>query len=761
MVLRGWGEFPGHRETESGIVVFANVESDRKPAISFGGYGPCLTTSKFQFICILLPMARNSRFTVAKKFLPLLAGMIFACLFVAPLHAQTGADSVSVDENGDSVVVTVHAPLEPGPAPEVYNAENTTVTTPEIAITSVPITIEFEYTGNKEYLRENAAHFFINGKSRLVEMKEGKGSLEYDLAGESSVKIESDTHALEVVREFNPIPLWLSIIPPLLAIIMALVFREVITALFTGIFVGGAIIHVSLVGIWGVPKGLLTVLDTYILDAVADKDHVSVVLFSMLIGGIVAVISRNGGMKGVVDKVSRYAKTAISGQVATWFLGVAIFFDDYANTLVVGNTMRPVTDRLRISREKLSYLVDSTAAPISAVAFITTWIGAELGYIEGGLDKIAMAGHTVPGDPSPYGIFISSLQYSFYPLLTLIFMLMLVLRNRDYGPMLKAERRARTTGQVSKSAVGEPIDREKEQELDDLEPVRGAKPNAWHAFIPILVVILGTVIGLWATGMDSLRGDWASDPAAKAAYDGSGFFGKVSLIIGASNSYAALLWSSLSGLLVAILITLARGLMSLEQTIESVLGGFKTMMHAMIILILAWSLAGVTDDLHTAEFITQILGSSISPYLIPTITFLLAAVVSFSTGSSWGTMAILYPLIIPATWEVSLAAGIAPEAIMPLLHNTVACVLAGSVLGDHCSPISDTTILSSLASSCNHIDHVRTQMPYALTVGAVSVLAGTLPGAYGVPFWITFPVSLGLLYLIIQVFGKPVTPARA
>ncbi|MEM6273244.1 MAG: Na+/H+ antiporter NhaC family protein [Bacteroidota bacterium] len=678
-------------------------------------------------------------------------------LISAPLHPWAQSDSLP-NALSDSVGVAVPPLLQPGPPPEIYDRTNLEIVMPEVAIASVPIEIEFSYTGKAEYLRDNSAHFFINGESHLVEMEDGRGTLAYDLAAETTVVIEAETHS--VVQEFNPIPLWLSIIPPLLAILMALLFREVITALFTGIFVGGAIIHVSLISFWGIPKGILTVLDTYILDAVADKDHVSVILFSMLIGGIVAVISRNGGMKGVVDRVSKYARTAISGQLATWFLGVAIFFDDYANTLVVGNTMRPVTDRLRISREKLSYLVDSTAAPISAVAFITTWIGAELGYIEGGLGKIVAAGHAIPGDPSPYGIFISSLQYSFYPLLTLIFMLMLVLRNRDYGPMLKAERRARTTGQVSRPTTDEPLDREKGQELDDLEPVRGAQPNAWHAAIPILVVILGTVVGLWFTGMESLRADWVGDPTEKAAYDGSGFFGRVSLIIGASDSYSALLWSSLSGLLVAIFITLGRRLMSLEQTIESVLGGFKTMMHAMIILVLAWALAGVTDDLHTAEFITQILGSSISPYLIPTITFLLAAVVSFSTGSSWGTMAILYPLIIPATWDVSLAASIAPEAIMPLLHNTVACVLAGSVLGDHCSPISDTTILSSLASSCNHIDHVRTQMPYALTVGTVSVLAGTLPGAYGVPFWITFPVSLGLLYLVVQFLGKPVTPAQ-
>ncbi|HHG84218.1 MAG TPA: Na+/H+ antiporter NhaC family protein [Bacteroidetes bacterium] len=678
---------------------------------------------------------------------------IFTVLFalivlVNPIIAQQESQPI------DSNQVVIPPLLAATPNVETYQEDNLEITFPEIVVASVPLEIKFHYKGEVDYLRNNSAHFFINGKSRLVEMVHGDGSLEYELTGESEVVVEAETFT--VVEEISPIPIWLSIIPPILAILMALVFREVITALFTGIFVGGAIIHVSLVGIWGIPRGLLSVLDTYIVGAIADTDHVSVIIFSMLIGAIVAVISRNGGMRGVVDKVSKFAKTAMTGQLATWFLGVSIFFDDYANTLVVGNTMRPVTDRLRISREKLSYLVDSTAAPVAAIAFITTWIGAELGYIKGGMAKIEAAGHLVPGDPSPYGIFVDSLQYSFYPILTLIFMLMLILKKRDFGPMYKAEVRARTTGQVSRSRVTPGLDREKSQELDDLEPVRGVKPSALNAIIPIAVIILGTIIGLWATGISSLQESWVSDAAARSNYDSFGFFGKVSLIVGASNSYAALLWASLSGLLVAMAITLGRGIMSLEATIESVLGGFKTMLHAMSILILAWALAKVTDDLHTAEFITQLLGGNISPYLLPLITFLLAAVVSFSTGSSWGTMAILYPLIIPAVWEVSLSTGLPPETILPLLHNTVACVLAGSVLGDHCSPISDTTILSSLASSCHHIDHVRTQMPYALTVGAVSVIAGTLPGAYGVPFWVTLPVCIGILYGIVHFIGKPV-----
>jgi Na+/H+ antiporter NhaC len=355
--------------------------------------------------------------------------------------------------------------------------------------------------------------------------------------------------------------------------------------------------------------------------------------------------------------------------------------------------------------------------------------------------------------PSAYGIFMGSLQYSFYPILTLAFMLILILRNRDFGPMYKAEVRARTTGAVSAPSERKAIDREKEQELDDLEPVHGATPRWYNAFIPILVVIVGTVIGLLYTGYSAEV--WSDETL--------GFTRKLSLTIGGADSYSSLLWASMSGLATAIFLTIIQRIMNLSLVIESVVGGFKTMLHAMLILILAWALAKVTKDLHTADFITNLLSSGVSPYFIPAITFLLAGVVSFSTGSSWGTMAILYPLLIPAVWSVSLDTGLTPEIALPLLYNTVACVLAGSVLGDHCSPISDTTILSSLATSTNHIDHVRTQLPYALTVGVICVLAGTIPGAYGIPFWVTFPVGIGLLYGIVQVFGKvvPESPKNA
>ncbi len=402
--------------------------------------------------------------------------------------------------------------------------------------------------------------------------------------------------------------------------------------------------------------------------------------------------------------------------------------------------MRPVTDRLKISRQKLAYLVDSTAAPIASIAFVTTWIGAELSYIQDGINVIGL-------EENAYMIFFNSLAYSFYPIFALVFILFLIYRGVDFGPMLKAERLARQAG-INDKDESEGFS----NELNTLEVEEDIKARWFNAVIPVLVIILGTLAGLVYTGWDAAVWD-----------DGSIAFGrKISITIGNADSYTALLWSSLSGVLTAVLLTVGQGILSLKKSIDSLINGFRTMLTAVLILILAWSIALVTEHMHTATFISNsMLEMSISPFLVPAITFILAALVSFSTGSSWGTMAILYPLILPASWLISSDFGLDYETSMSLFYNVVAGVLTGSVLGDHCSPISDTTILSSLASSCNHIEHVRTQLPYALTVGGVSVIVGIIPAAYGFSSYLLFPAGLLILLLITFLFGKKTQTIRA
>lgn len=613
-----------------------------------------------------------------------------------------------------------------GQEPYVHKME---VVLPKIILSDLEQEVELHFSNNLivDSIQKNKTDIYVNGKAYPLIISKDKIVFKYRFLQKEILKIQFGT--LESQPEVDPIPLWLSILPPLIAIAIALLFKEVFVALFIGILSGTTIIHFYqgsnfFVAIF---KGILSVFDTYVVNALTDSGHISIIVFTMTIGGMVQLISKNGGMKGAVYKLSRYAKTARSGQFITWLMGVCIFFDDYANTLVVGNTLRPITDKLRISREKLAYLVDSTAAPVAAVAFVTTWIGAELSYIQDGISTIGI-------EESPYSVFFNSLGYSFYSFLALTFMLLLIWRQRDYGPMFKAEQKARKT-------IPNNVFKTEKTEAEE-------KPRAYNALIPVLVLIIGMLVGLLVTGWNEEI--WNNKE--------SSFSQRLSGIIGNADSYVALLWSSLLSLITALILTVSQKLMKLKDAIEAVVDGYKLMLTAIMILSLAWSIALITEDLHTAEFISaSLLKLSFSPYLVPALTFILAAFVSFSTGSSWGTMAILYPLLLPTSWLLTSEAGMETSTAMNIFYNVVASVMAGSVFGDHCSPISDTTILSSLSSSCNHISHVRTQLPYALTVGAVSILVGTIPAAFGVPLWILFIMAVVVLFAIIQLFGKKQT----
>ena len=592
---------------------------------------------------------------------------------------------------------------------------------PGIVMQHVETTVELHH---ESFVSGESLIIQVNGSPVEVLSKNGKVDFPYTFRKAETLQIVISGMATE--KPVRPIPLWMSVLPPLLAIAVALIFREVISALFIGLLTGTIIIWLfrDVGTITAFFNGLFMIIDTYIPEAIMDRGHVSIIVFSMLIGAMVNLITRNGGMKGIVNVLSRFASTPRSGQYATWLMGIAIFFDDYANTLVVGNTMQPVATRLKTSREKLAYIVDSTAAPMAAIAFVTTWIGAQLSYIADGI-------RTLDLNETPYQVFIYSLQYAFYPFLTLAFVGMLIYKQRDFGPMFRAEMKARNQHDDEPSRTAK----------SEVEP---GKPRWFNAAIPVLVVVAGTISGLVITGLDS------------ASWDSSeGFSRNLSNIIGQADTYRALLWSSLAATLVALLLTVGQRLLSLKDSIESLIDGFKTMLTAIVILIMAWSIALITQHLHTADFISHVLLSlQVSPYMIPVITFLFAAGVAFSTGSSWGTMAILYPLILPASWMICQANQMEYAESLAIFHNVVSCVLAGSVLGDHISPISDTTILSSLASGCNHIEHVRTQIPYALTVGIVAILLGTIPAAYGVPGYINYPVALLVLLGVISVFGK-------
>lgn len=607
---------------------------------------------------------------------------------------------------------------------------------------------------------------FQNGLAKLPFEVDAAGKLALFQTQNKSHKLYHFSQQKDGSYRIRHIPMWLSIIPPLMAIALALLFKEVIVSLFVGVWAGSFIAGgLRIDSLYYFLRSFWEVVQKYVIEALNDPGHLSVMVFSLLIGGMVAIISRNGGMAGVVLSLSKYARTARSAQFTTWLLGVAIFFDDYANTLIVGNTMRSVTDKFKVSREKLAYIVDSTAAPVTAIAFITTWIGAELGYIDGGMKLL----ENYNGPSTPYALFLDSLKYSFYPVLTLIFMLILIFTRRDFGKMFLAEKRARTTGKVSRIV----LESNSTNDMEDLSPVKGASLKWHNAFIPVAVVILITLFGLVDTGMAKtyslMQGReiavashrWGDIWAAFPAFLGGdvSFFVKIGTLIGNADSFLSLLWASASGVAIAIIMTLSAKIMRLADTMNTLITGFKTILPALMILTLAWSLANTTEDLHTAKYLSFVLQDSINPFIMPGLVFILAGLISFSTGSSWSTMAILYPIAIPTSWSICQAQGLDHDISLEIMLNVIAVVLAASVMGDHCSPISDTTILSSLASDCNHIDHVQTQLPYALTVGGASVLAGSLATLLGGSWLISFLLgiaSTAFLFAIILKLGKRV-----
>lgn len=613
------------------------------------------------------------------------------------------------------------------------NADSKTIQfeRPPVVMKNVEATIRVTIPGDVNTTR---LKLLINNVPYKLQQDAKSPFFQYTFTKKTEVVLISGAFTQQMT--VDPVPLWLSILPPLIAIIMALLTKEVFSSLFIGLLFGTTIIfkYAGFNYFSALLKGLFAVVDTYLLQALLSPDHVSIIIFCMLIGGMVTLISMNGGMKGIVSILARFANNRRSGQMITFLMGMLIFFDDYANTLVVGNTMRPVTDRLRISREKLAYLVDSTSAPIAAVAFITTWIGAELSYIQEGVEQIGL-------QTSPYSVFLDSLKYSFYPILTLVFVFTLIWQQRDFGPMFKFERIASRSPR-SKSGLQQ---KRTPQIMKELEVADHIQARWFNALMPVLIVVSGTIIGLVYTGWDQAVWDNTALPLTN----------KLSHIIGRADTFKALIWSSLAGVLVAILLTVVQRILSLKESIEGLVNGFKTMLHAILILSLAWSIALLTKHLHTAEFITGSLKSiAIHPAFIPAITFVFSAFIAFSTGSSWGTMAIIYPLILPATWKIGLEYGWDQAMIMPVFYNVVSTVLAGSVLGDHCSPISDTTILSSLACSCNHINHVRTQLPYALVVGGIGLITGTIPTALGLPVWMSYLLGIAGVFLTIRLIGK-------
>ena len=446
--------------------------------------------------------------------------------------------------------------------------------------------------------------------------------------------------------------------------------------------------------------------------------------------------NKNGWGKALADAFAKRADTPRKAQLFTWILGLCVFFDDYANSLIVGPIMRPVMDKLKVSREKLAFVVDATAAPVAGIAIISTWIGLEISLIAAGFQSVGVTNVT------GFGIFLQTIPYRFYNIFILIFIVISALTLYEFGPMKKAEQKARARKEDEEIIVPEAPG------FDEVKPVEGVKLSVWNAIIPIGTLIIGALIAFYWSGYTTILG--GEDQAlitlmqtAPLSFDG------IFQALSQSDASVALFQAALLASIVAIVMAVGEQILTIEDAISEWIGGMKTIVITGVILLLAWSLGGVIGEVGTADYLVGILSSTIPAWIVPSLIFILGALISFATGTAYGTMSILMPLAIPLAWAVSTGD----------MSFTIVCtsgVLTGAIFGGHCSPISDTTILSSMGTSCNHIDHVQTQIYYAIFVAIVAVVFGYIPAGFGIPWYICGVMGVIVMFIGLRILGEKV-----
>ena len=492
---------------------------------------------------------------------------------------------------------------------------------------------------------------------------------------------------------------WISLLPPLLAIVLAMWTRRVILALFFGLWLGVTMLHR-----WNPLTGLRALIEEFAFEQVSDPWNASVLVLMLCIGGFVRLIVRSGAAEAFATALARVVTNPARAHLAVWCSGIAIFFSDSANPLILGPLFAPLFDRLRLSREKLAYLIDSTAAPICILVPITSWAAFVLSLL-------ARESGDLPVEETPLAIYLHSIPFQFYALGSLFLVPWIGLMGLDYGPMRRAKARS-----VATTALAGPSSPRERNETNPI-PLRRAKVGA-AALGTLAIVIL--VVFLGSGGFPDVA---VLDALAR---------GKSITAVTSGFVAAALM---LGGLL------LAERAMTLRELITHWIRGAASMSGVLLILTLAWSLGACCDALGTGAYVGAVVESTVSPLLVPALVFLVGAIVSFATGSAWGCYAILMPISIPLALQMGVP-----------IHLVLAAVLSGGIFGDHASPISDTTILSSMGAGCEHVEHVRTQLPYALTAG-VAALAGFVLAPVWNSAWALLPV-LGLLVALPLLFHR-------
>jgi len=529
-----------------------------------------------------------------------------------------------------------------------------------------------------------------------------------------------------------------TLIPPIVAILLAFITKNVVISLFIGVLSGGFILNLTGFNVFGALTQAFLDFINRALNSLSDPWNAGIVMQVLVIGGVINLVAKMGGAKAIAEALAKKAKTAKSAQLITWFLGICVFFDDYANSLIVGPIMRPVADKMKISRERLAFIIDATAAPIAGLAIISTWIGLEVSLISEGFESIGV-------EASGFGVFLQTIPYRFYNILILAFIVITIITLREFGPMRKAEISARKLKDLTNEEIAVTS-----SHMDELEPKEGVKLSIWNAIVPIGALIISAIVAFYYSGYSSIMA--GDDIAIKAIITNSPLSFKAILeTFAASDASVALFQSALFASVVAIIMSVCKKIFTISEAIEAWVDGMKGLIITGVILILAWSLGSVIKELGTAQYLVEALNGAIPAFLLPSLIFILGAIISFSTGSAYGTMSILMPLAIPLAYKIN------PE--MSFVIVSTSAVLTGAIFGDHCSPISDTTILSSMGAGCSHIDHVKTQMWYALFVAAITILFGYIPAGLGLPIYIVLPMSCVALFIGVMIFGKKVEEA--
>ena len=496
-----------------------------------------------------------------------------------------------------------------------------------------------------------------------------------------------------------------SLVPPIVAIALALITKEVYSSLFVGILIGG------LLYAGGNPEGtVLHVFSDGIVSVLSNSYNVGILIFLVILGSIVAMMNKAGGSAAFGRWASSKIKTPAGAQLATIALGVLIFIDDYFNCLTVGSVMRPVTDKQNVSRAKLAYLIDATAAPVCIIAPISSWAAAVAGFVEG---------------EDGFSLFIRAIPYNYYALLTIVMMVGMVLMHEEYGPMALHEANARkgdlfTTGNHPYEA------------MDEEAAAAGDNGHVMDLVIPIFSLIICCVIGMIYTG---------------------GFFEGNDFVTAFSQSDASvgLALGGFFGLVITVVLYMIRRVMKFRDLMACLPEGFKAMVPAILILTFAWSLKAMTDSLGAKEYVAALVKASAGTFvsLLPAIIFLVGCFLAFATGTSWGTFGILIPIVVDAFSATD------PQ----LMIIAISACMAGAVCGDHCSPISDTTIMASAGAQCEHVNHVSTQLPYAITAAAVSCVSYIVAG-YVRNVVISLIVAIVLMLATLSVIKMTAAKSR-